>query len=351
MKAQKSLSAYLAVLTVGTALSFAAAPSAEAAPHDRMNSDNRCTATFNNLIGHANGEAEIVITRNNGRTVLATERFPNVSADGFVELSKRATHVDGVERFFDRALGWIPLIGSLFKEDAGLDIVKYGPQDRDILCNQAAAEQVAQARAIIERTRTSNILTAAATTLQENCAEADSCEVPAGQTTRIIIRKPDVEATPLPPVQYENVTVSVRRVIQIGMPCDCTNGELAAKRLLANLADQYEGQADVIFYENKNLSHPDANGNYYVRLAVGVVDIYPDGRVVNVVQPAIFTTVNGELQQGVPMNAGNLAKGATGIFNNGNINAFDYVSDAMKKPKPEVTVRRAIRTPSVAVGG
>lgn len=334
--------AFAAVAGALAASTMLASP-AEASPRDNgFDNGNRCTATFNNLVGLADGQVEIVITRSNSRDVLLTERLPGASSDAFVELAKRATHVDGVERFFDRALGWIPLIGALFQETPGYTVTKHGSETRDVLCAQAAQQQIVEARAIIDQFRTSNIITNAARTLRENCVAADDCDTPAATAP---VRRSDIEVTQLPPIQYENVLTSPQRVIQIGIPCDCVYGERIARKLLLQLAEQYEGQARVVFYENKQLSQKDADGNMYSRYAFSVVDIYPDGRVVNLTQPAIFTSVNGELTKGLPMTPANLARGATGLVTGGNIDAFAYLSQAMNQPKPQVTVRRAVRAP------
>lgn len=327
---------------LATATMLAGTP-AEASPRDtHFDNGNRCAATFNNLIGLADGQVEIVITRSNSRDVLLTERLPGASSDAFVELAKRATHVDGVERFFDRALGWIPLVGALFQETPGYTVTKHGSETRDVLCAQAAQQQLAEARSIIDQFRTSNIITGAARTLRENCVAADDCDTPAVTAP---VRRSDVQVTELPPVQYENVLTTPQRVIQIGIPCDCVYGERIARQLLLQLAEKYEGQARVVFYENKQLSQKDTDGNMYSRYAFSVVDIYPDGRVVNLTQPAVFTSVNGQLTKGLPMNAANLALGATGLVERGNIDAFAYLSQAMNQPKPEVTVRRAVSGP------
>lgn len=103
-----------------------------------------------------------------------------------------------------------------------------------------------------------------------------------------VVVKPQREATPVVQPETRAVAIPARRVIQVGIPCDCPNADRYAPGIIENIMEQYRGQVDdVVYYYHQDFDPSDG-----VQLRVGFVDIQP-GRNTYYSPTADFTTSGG----------------------------------------------------------
>ncbi len=113
---------------------------------------------------------------------------------------------------------------------------------------------------------------------------------PVGTTEREpVIIKPR-ETTPVVVAEPRVCTAPAQRVIQLGIPCNCENGQIIVRSVQALVEQNFGSQVDeIVVYNNPNLDA--ANG---VQIAVSVTDIVGDQPRFHPTQT--FITVGGVVQ-------------------------------------------------------